>query len=82
MMVIHRRWSSYLVTCQHERFSKAISHQLYTTSSRMDYLAGVLCFVFVDEVHQKEPETHIETFKKKHRHSQYYHWGSFLFLFF
>lgn len=44
---------------------KAISHQLYTTSSRMDYLAGVLCFVFVDEVHQKEPETHIETFKKK-----------------
>lgn len=82
MMVIHRRWSSYLVTCQHERFSKAISHQLYTTSSRMDYLAGVLCFVFVDEVHQKEPETHIETFKKKTQTLTILSLGLFFVLFF
>lgn len=34
----------------------------------MDYLAGVLRFIFVDKVHQKESETHIQTLKHTHTH--------------
>lgn len=40
------------------------------------YLACVLCFVFVDEIHQKESEahthTHTDTVVRKHK--QYYHY--------
>lgn len=59
MMVNRQRRAPCMVTRQHEWDSEAVF------SSRMDYLAGVLCFVFVDEIHQKEPETHIQTVKNK-----------------
>lgn len=35
----------------------------------MDYLAGVLGFIFVDKVHQKESETDIQTLKHTHTHN-------------
>lgn len=44
----------------------AVIHRTWLSWLRVnatDYLAGVLCLVFVDEVHQKEPERHVQTFK-------------------
>jgi len=43
----------------------AVAIVLILRGKELLYLASVLCFIFVDEVHQKESKTHTETFTRK-----------------